>query len=53
LNLFNHGIWADFKEWAQSSGNSHLLHLADVLKHPMVNPFVKTIIEGAKRENAM
>jgi len=32
LNLFNHGIWSDIQERAQSSGNSHLLHLADVLK---------------------
>lgn len=127
LNLFNHGIWGDIQERAKSSGNPHLLHLADVLKrttlaakasgtvvnygnslkrwiefsnnnklipfpatvadialffshlssigtsasvietsysalkwvhviagvaNPMVNPFVKTVIEGAKRKNA-
>ena len=32
MNLFNQGIWAEIQERTKSSGSSHLLHLADVLK---------------------
>ena len=36
MNLFNQGIWAEIQEQATSTGNVHLLHLAEVLKRTVL-----------------